>query len=71
MGAELSLCLLATKNNPAQARLMGLPILKPTNIVSGRENKIRKMPPSKDRSKLRSKTYSGIAEAMANQWGTA
>lgn len=49
--------------------LRGLPELEPTNIVSGRENRIHKMPPSKDRGKLRSKTYQGIAEAMANQWG--
>jgi hypothetical protein len=50
-------------------RLHGLPKLKPTNIVNGRENKIWKMPPSADRAKLRSKTYPGIAKAMAEQWG--
>lgn len=49
--------------------LKNLPLLQPTNIVEGRENKIHRMPPSKDRSKLRSKTFVGIAEAMANQWG--
>ncbi len=49
--------------------LRGLPPLKPTNIVEGREQRIWKMPPSKDRSKLRSTTYFGIAEAMATQWG--
>ena len=49
--------------------LRGLPQLKPTNIVDGREQKIWKMPPSKDRWKLRSKTYTGIADAMAEQWG--
>lgn len=49
--------------------LHGLPELKPTNIVSGRENRIWKMSPSKDRAKLRSKTYYGIAQAMAEQWG--
>lgn len=49
--------------------LKGFPELSPANIVEGRENKIWKMPPSKDRAKLRSKTYLGIAEAMANQWG--
>lgn len=48
--------------------LKGLPKLKPTNIVSGREQRIWKMSPSKERSKLRSKTYPGIAEAMATQW---
>lgn len=45
-----------------------LPLLQPTNIVNGRENKIWKMPPSADRAKLRSKTYQGIAAAMAAQW---
>jgi len=49
--------------------LKGLPKLQPTNIVEGRESRIHKMPPSKDRSKLRSKTYPGIAKAMAEQWG--
>jgi hypothetical protein len=49
--------------------LKGLPLLQPTKIVDGRENRIWKMPPSKDRGKLRSKTYSGIASAIANQWG--
>ena len=47
----------------------GLPLLKPTNLVSGRDNRIHKMPPSKDRAKLHSKTYHGIANAMAEQWG--
>jgi site-specific DNA-cytosine methylase len=42
--------------------------LIPTNIVDGRENKVWKMPPSPDRWKLRSKTYQGIADAMAEQW---
>ena len=35
----------------------------------GREQKCWKLPPSKERAKLRSKTYHGIAEAMAEQWG--
>ena len=48
--------------------LKGLPKLKPTNIVSGRENRIWKMPPSPYRAKLRSKTFSGVASAMAEQW---
>lgn len=48
--------------------LKGLPNLVPTNIVDGREQRIWKMPPSKDRAKLRSKTYEGIAKAMAEQW---
>ena len=49
--------------------LINLPELKPTDIVEGREQKIWKMPPSKERQKLRSKTYHGIAKAMAQQWG--
>ena len=43
--------------------------LKPTNIVEGREQRLHKLPPSKDRWKLRSITYQGIADAMAEQWG--
>ena len=49
--------------------LKGLTPLTPTGIVSGRENRIHKIPPSNDRSKVRSKTYQGIAEGMAEQWG--
>lgn len=48
--------------------LKNLPELIPTNIVNGRDNRIHKMGPSKDRSKLRSKTYDGIAQAMVDQW---
>ena len=50
--------------------LKNLPLLKPTNIVEGREARVHKMPPSQDRWKLRSLTYQGIADAMAEQWGT-
>jgi len=49
--------------------LKNLQELKPTNIVEGREQRLHKLPPSKDRAKLRSKTFSGIAQAMADQWG--
>ena len=42
--------------------------LTPTNIVEGRENRIWKMSPSDERAKLRSKTFPGIAKAMAEQW---
>lgn len=49
--------------------IRNLPELKPTCIVSGREQIVWKMPPSADRKKLRSKTYHGIAKAMAEQWG--
>lgn len=48
--------------------LKNLPELKPTDIVEGRDNRIHFMPPPKDRSKLRSKTYDGVAKAMAEQW---
>lgn len=48
--------------------LKGFEPLEPTNIVAGRENRIWKMPPSEERQKLRSKTYPGIAKAMAEQW---
>lgn len=50
--------------------LKNLPLLKPTNIVDGREGRIWKMAPSPERSQLRSKTYPGIAQAMAAQWGS-
>lgn len=49
--------------------LKGLPCLTPTNIVEGREHRIHKMAPGPDRWRERSRTYSGIAEAMATQWG--
>lgn len=50
--------------------LNNLPLLRPTKIVEGRDQRIWKLPPSKDRAKLRSKTYTGIANAMAEQWGS-
>ena len=49
--------------------LKGLPKLKPTDIVDGREQLIHKMPPGPERWKNRSRTYQGIADAMAEQWG--
>jgi hypothetical protein len=49
--------------------LKNLPLLKPTQVVEGREARIHRMPPSADRWKKRSTTYKGIAEAMAEQWG--
>ena len=48
--------------------LKGLPELKPTDIVKGRENRIHKMPPSKNRAMERSRTFKGVANAMAAQW---
>lgn len=49
--------------------LNGLPPLRPTDIVDGREARIHRMPPGPDRWKERSRTYPGIAAAMADQWG--
>ena len=49
--------------------LKNLPKLVPTQIVSGREPRIHKMAPGPDRWKERSRTYPGIAQAMAMQWG--
>jgi site-specific DNA-cytosine methylase len=60
--------------------LKNLPLLRPTSfveprVVNGRprwdnqtNNGQNKLPPSKDRWRLRSKTYEGIALAMASQW---
>lgn len=49
--------------------LKNLPKLEPTDIVEGREQNIWKMSPGPDRWKERSRTYKGIASAMAWQWG--
>jgi hypothetical protein len=49
--------------------LKNLPRLIPTQIVSGREQRVHKMPPGPDRWKERSRTFIGIAAAMAAQWG--
>lgn len=49
--------------------LYNLPLLKPTNIVEGREQRLHKLPPNPNRSKLRSKTFSGVAKALAFQYG--
>lgn len=56
--------------------LKGLPILQPTNVLplpaSGRWiSKMWRLGPSPDRAKLRSKTYTGIARAMADQWNAS
>ena len=50
--------------------LKGLPTLNPTNVVSGREARIHRMAPGPNRKRDRSETYLGIAEAMADQWGS-
>jgi len=48
--------------------LKGLPKLTPTNVVDGREARVHRMPPGPNRWKERSRTYQGIADAMAEQW---
>ena len=58
-GETKSTCLWLKNLNP----------LFPENIVQGRESRIHKEPQSKERWKNRSRTYQGIANAMANQWG--
>jgi site-specific DNA-cytosine methylase len=49
--------------------LKGLPKLAPTNIVDGRHARVHREPPGPNRWKNRSRTYQGIADAMAAQWG--
>lgn len=49
--------------------LTNLPKLKPTDIVDGRDSRVHRMPPGPDRWKERSRTFPGIAEAAADQWG--
>jgi hypothetical protein len=49
--------------------LKGLPKLVPTNIVDGRHARVHLASPGPDRWKERSRTMTGIAEAMADQWG--
>jgi site-specific DNA-cytosine methylase len=49
--------------------LKNLPPLVPTQIVAGREARVHRMPPGPDRWKERSRTFEGIARAMAAQWG--
>jgi site-specific DNA-cytosine methylase len=49
--------------------LNGLMPLRPTNVVEGREARVHRMPPGPNRWKERSRTFEGIAKAMAEQWG--
>lgn len=49
--------------------LKNLPALVPTDVVDGRSDRIHKMSPGPNRWKERSRTYTGIAAAMAQQWG--
>lgn len=48
--------------------LKNLPLLEPTDIVTGRTQRVWRLPPSEDRWKERSRTFEGLAEAMASQW---
>lgn len=49
--------------------LKNLPRLEPTQVVDGRVGRVHREPPGPDRWKNRSRTYQGIADAMAAQWG--
>lgn len=49
--------------------LAGLPLLQATKVVAGRHARVHRMSPSPDRWRERSRTYEGIARAMAEQWG--
>ena len=51
--------------------LRGLPPLTPTNIVAERVQRVHRMAPGPDRWRERSRTYPGLAAAMAEQWGAA
>ena len=51
--------------------LKGLPRLTPTAVVAGREARVHREPPGPERWRNRSRTYPGIAAAMAEQWGAA
>jgi hypothetical protein len=50
--------------------LKGLPPLQPTEIVDGRHARVHRESPGPNRWKNRSRTYTGIAAAMAAQWGS-
>lgn len=50
--------------------LKNLPLLVPTDVVNGRVARVHREPPGPDRWKNRSRTYTGIAKAMASQWGS-
>ena len=49
--------------------LKGLPPLVPTAVVDGREARIHRMPPGPNRARDRSRTFEGVADAIADQWG--
>lgn len=49
--------------------LKSLPPLVPTDVVAGRVARVHREPPGPDRWRNRSRTFPGIAAAMAEQWG--
>jgi len=49
--------------------LRNLPPLRPTNVVAGREARVHRTSPGPDRWRERSRFFTGIAVAMADQWG--
>jgi site-specific DNA-cytosine methylase len=49
--------------------LKNLPLLRPTKVIEGREQRVHRLPPGPDRWRERSRTFEGIAAAMAEQWG--
>lgn len=51
--------------------LKSCPPLQPTNVVAGREARVHRMPPSEHRWRERSRTFYGVADAMAEQWGAS
>jgi hypothetical protein len=59
--------------------IKGMPLLIPTNNVydemmllpKNKRMRLHYLPPSKDRWKIRSQTFQGIADAMASRWGIA
>lgn len=53
-----------------QLWLRNLPELVPTDVVEGREARVHRMGPSPTRWAERSRTFTGIAAAMAEQWGS-
>lgn len=50
--------------------LKNLPPLQPSNVVEGREARVHRMPPGPNRWRERSRTFEGVARAMAEQWGS-
>jgi hypothetical protein len=52
-------------------KLCRLPELYPTNEVEGRVHRVWKMAPGPNRKTDRARTFTGIADAMAEQWGVS